>query len=81
MVTTMVTTAILTLQMLFIILKAVGVLAWSWPVIFTPIIALAVLSAISLLLAALIAKLFGINLTWDRKDKCFYYKNHKEDDE
>ena len=81
MVTTMVTTAILTLQMLFIILKAVGVLAWSWPVIFTPIISLAVLSALSLLLAALIAKLFGINLTWSGKDKCFYYKDHKEDDE
>ena len=81
MVTIMVTTAILTLQMLFIILKAVGVLAWSLPVIFTPIIALAVLSALSLLLAALIAKLFGINLTWSRKDKYFYYKDHKEDDE
>ena len=75
----MVTTAILTVQIVFIILKAVGILAWSWPVIFTPIIALAVLSILWLLLSALVAKLFGINLRWNRKDKCFYYKNDKEE--
>lgn len=75
----MVTTAIITLQMLFIILKVVGVLVWSWPVIFTPIIVLAVLSVLSLLLAALIAKLFGINLSWSKKDKCFYYRHHEEE--
>lgn len=77
----MVTVAILTLQMVFVILKATGVIAWSWPVVFTPIIVAAVLTVLSLLLAALVAKLFDINLTWDRKYKCFYYKNHKEDDE
>lgn len=75
----MVTVAILTLQMVFVILKAVGILAWSWLVIFTPIIALAVLGILGLLLAALVAKLFGINLRWNRKDKCFYYKNDKEE--
>lgn len=77
----MVTTAILTVQIVFIILKVVGIIAWSWPVVFTPIIVAAVLTVLSLLLAALVTKLFDINLTWDRKDKCFYYKNHKEDDE
>lgn len=77
----MVTVAILTLQMVFVILKAAGVIAWSWQVVFTPIIVAAVLTVLSLLLAALIAKLFGINLTWSGKDKCFYYKDHKEDDE
>ena len=75
----MVTTAILTVQIVFIILKAVGILAWSWPVIFTPTIVLAVLSILGLLLAALVAKLFGINLRWNRKDKCFYYKHDKEE--
>lgn len=76
----MVTTAILTVQVVFIILKAVGILAWSWPVIFTPTIALAVLSILGLLLAALIAKLFGVNWRWSRKDKCFYYKHDKEEE-
>ena len=75
----MVTTAILTVQIVFIILKAVGILAWSWPVIFTPTIVLAVLSILGLLLAALVAKLFGINLRWNRKGKCFYYKHDKEE--
>lgn len=77
----MVTVAILTLQMVFVILKAEGVIAWSWPVVFTPIIVAAVLTVLSLLLAALVAKLFGINLTWSRKDQCFYYKDHKGGDE
>ena len=76
----MVTTAILTVQVVFIILKAVGILAWSWPVIFTPTITLAVLSILGLVLAALIAKLFGINWRWSRKDKCFYYKHNKEEE-
>ena len=76
----MVTTAILTVQVVFIILKAVGILAWSWPVIFIPTIALAVLSILGLLLAALIAKLFGVNWRWSRKDKCFYYKHDKEEE-
>lgn len=76
----MVTTAILTVQIVFIILKAVGILAWSWPVIFAPTIALAVLSILGLVLAALIAKLFGVNWRWSRKDKCFYYKHDKEEE-
>lgn len=75
----MVTTAILTVQIVFIILKAVGILAWSWPVIFTPTIALAILNILGLGLAALIAKLFGVNWRWSRKDKCFYYKHDKEE--
>ena len=75
----MVTTAILTVQVVFIILKAVGILAWSWPVIFTPTIALAILNILGLGLAALIAKLFGVNWRWSQKDKCFYYKHDKEE--
>ena len=75
----MVTTAILTVQVVFIILKAVGILAWSWPVIFTPTIALAILNILGLGLAALIAKLFGVNWRWSRKDKCLYYKHDKEE--
>ena len=76
----MVTTAILTAQVIFITLKVVGILVWSWPVIFAPTIALAVLSILGLLLTALIAKLFGVNLIWSRKDKCFYYKRDKEEE-
>lgn len=26
-----------------------------------------------------IAKLFGVNWRWSRKDKCFYYKHDKEE--
>ena len=77
----MVTTAILTVQVVFIILKAVGILAWSWPVIFTPAIALAMLNIVGFGLAALIAKLFGVNWRWSRKDKCFHYKHDKEENE
>lgn len=76
----MVTTAVLTVQVIFITLKVVGILVWSWPVIFAPTIALAVLSILGLLLAALIAKLFGVNWIWSRKDKCFYYKHDKEEE-
>lgn len=75
----MVTTAVLTLEMLFIILKVAGVLTWSWPVVFAPIIVFAVLSALGLLLAVLIAKLFGVNFAWSKKDKCFYHRHHEEE--
>ena len=77
----MVTIAILTVQVVFIILKAVGVLYWSWPVIFVPTIALAVLSILGVLLADILAKLLGIQWKWTKKDNCLYYKQDKDKEE
>lgn len=77
----MVTTAILTVQVIFITLKVVGILVWSWPVIFAPTIALAVLSILGFLLAAFLAKLLGIQWKWTKKDNCLYYKQDKDKEE
>lgn len=77
----MVTTAILTVQIVFIILKVVGILSWSWPVIFAPTVSLAVLSILGVLLAAFLAKLFGVQWKWTKKDNCLYYKQDKDKEE
>ena len=77
----LVTTAVLTGQIASIILKAVWILAWSWPVIFTPTIAPAVLYILGVILAAFLAKLLGIQWKWTKKDSCLYYKQDKDKEE